>query len=146
MGRKSRNDAGTEVAPSYATLCTRAMGSSPSASHTACLDSPAPGILAHTMQLLKQRLKLQAFIMPTYRGASWRGPRRSSTLWNNVEILKPIDEVIEVINENDKYGPREVFEEPDADDKWARFVDSVHSQRQAEVWNTHCGRVMEYQS
>lgn len=123
-----------ERSPSYATLCVRAMGSSSSNAFTTRMISPPPGFPANSMQLLKQRLTRQALISPTYRGPSWRVHKKSSTWWRNVEILRPIDEVIEVVNEDDRYGPREVFEEPDADDRWARFVDDVHSQRQTRVW------------
>jgi hypothetical protein len=85
------------------------------------------------MQFLKERLMRQALISPMYRGPSWRAHQNSSTFWRNVEIMRTIDEIIEVVNENDRYGPREVFEEPDADGRWACFVDEVHRQRQAAV-------------
>lgn len=75
----------------------------------------------------------QALISPMYRGPSWRAHQNSSTYWRNLEIMRTIEEIIEVVNENDRYGPREVFEEPDADGRWACFVDEVHRQRQAAV-------------
>ncbi|ROW11273.1 hypothetical protein VMCG_01362 [Cytospora schulzeri] len=134
MGRNHSNVGEEKPEPSYAALCQRAMGPSPSAC-TASVASPSAGFLAYGMQLLKERLMRQALISPRYKGPSWRVHQHSSTFWRNVEIMRPIDEIIEVVNENDRYGPREVFEEPDADGRWACFVEDVHRKRQAAVRN-----------
>lgn len=134
MGRNHSNAGEEKPEPSYPSLCVRAMGSSPPSAPIASVASPSAGYLAHRIQLLKERLTRQALISPIYRGPSWRVLQNSSTFWRNVEIMRPIDEIIEVVNEHDRYGPREVFEEPDADGRWACFVDDVHRQRQATVW------------
>lgn len=76
----------------------------------------------------------QALVSPTYRGPYWQICQRSSTFWGYVEVMKPVDEIIEIINETDRYGPREVFDEHDADGRWACFIDSIHKQRQAQAW------------
>lgn len=86
------------------------------------------------MQLFKEHLVQQAVVSPTYKGPHWRIQQYSSTFWGNVQVMRPIDEIIEVVDENDKYGLRDVFEEPDADDRWARFVDDIHRKRQAKAW------------
>ncbi|KUI57189.1 hypothetical protein VP1G_04532 [Cytospora mali] len=135
MTGRRRNTAGAEgdtPEPSYAALCLRAMGSSSSsASSTASMVTPPPGVLAHGLQLLREQLMQQALVSPRFRGSYWRIHRKSSTFWRSVDIMRPIDEIIEVANENDMYGPREVFKELDADDRWVSFVDDVHKQRQA---------------
>ncbi|KUI66971.1 hypothetical protein VM1G_02002 [Cytospora mali] len=135
MTGRRRNTAGAEgdtPEPSYAARCLRAMGSSSSsASSTASMITPPPGFLAVSLQLLKEQLMQHALVTPTFRGSYWRIHRKSSTFWRSVDVMRPIDEIIEVVNENDMYGPREIFEELDADDRWASFVDDVHRQRQA---------------
>ncbi|ROW17956.1 hypothetical protein VPNG_00275 [Cytospora leucostoma] len=109
------------------------MGSWSSAS-LASIAPPTAAIWAHGMQLLKEQLMRQALVSPTYRGPYWQICQRSSTFWGYVEVMKPVDEIIEIVNENDRYGPREVFNEHDADGKWACFIDDIHKQRQAQVW------------
>ncbi|KAK7737453.1 hypothetical protein SLS53_006526 [Cytospora paraplurivora] len=121
--------------PSYAALCANAMGSWSSASLASIAPSTAT-IWARGMQLLKEQLMRQALVSPTYRGPYWQICQRSSTFWGYVEVMKPVDEIIEIVNENDRYGPREVFDEHDADGRWACFVDDIHKQRQAQVWQS----------
>lgn len=45
--------------------------------------------------------------------------------------MKRIDEVIEVANENDRYGEPHIFEEADADDRWMIHVAKYHERRRA---------------
>lgn len=67
----------------------------------------------------------------SYKGPSWQ---------NRVHIMRRIDEVIHVADENDRYGEPHIFEEADADDRWITHVAQHHERRQAvarpryQVW------------
>lgn len=141
----SQNDSnsGEQRPPSYATLCLRAMDASADLLTTTSLASPPPGFLGHTMELFKQRVERQVRVPPDNSRARSRARKRkkSSTLWGQVEIMGQINEVINIAPENDPHGPRQTFEESDADGRWAQFVRDVHRQRKERVWITHRGQV-----
>lgn len=67
----------------------------------------------------------------SYRGPSWQ---------DKVHIMRRIDEVIHVADENDRYGEPHIFEEADADDRWIAHVAQHHERRRAvarpryQVW------------
>lgn len=56
------------------------------------------------------------------RPASYRLPY----WYKKVEILRRIDEVIEIADENDRYGEPKIFDETDADGRWMLHVAEHH--------------------
>ncbi|KAI3392815.1 hypothetical protein diail_5164 [Diaporthe ilicicola] len=93
----------------------------------------SPGTAASsTRSNLSQRFRaLKDALMrwPRPRPASYRVP----SWYSNVTIMKRIDEVILVANENDRYGEPYTFEELDADGRWALHVAGEHERRHAIV-------------
>lgn len=67
------------------------------------------------------------------RPASYRVPY----WYNKVKKLRRIDEVIEIADENDRYGEPDIFEEADADGRWMLHV-AEHHELCREITRARC--------
>lgn len=94
--------------------------------------------MADEFRALWEALTLHRRPPPAYRAPYWQIKK--------VKIMKRIDEVIQIANENDRYGEPHTFEEVDADDRWALYVAEHHERRRAAARALNRVRVWEIQS